>query len=341
MFQPVWGMGRRIFQIAYYLFILVFSGAVCAEVTHNKSQAINWFDRMSSAFSKLNYDGVFVYTHGDSMDSLRIIHRVDNGIEKERIVRLDGQRHEIIRSGENVTCVHPADWNGDINHLIPAGPFAKSFIRDMSQLAGVYHIQVVGNELIAGYESVRLAINPKDEYRYGYKVWLDRKTGLLLKSILVHRGRVLERFQFTQLDLATDIPDSELEVGIVGETLVHYPLLASTEQLIEQKAPSWKLAWKPPGFSMRVQGIKRNYDGELSADTLTFSDGMTAFSVFIEKVPNGNRKELTSQSGATVAVAKKIRSGRSLYFVTVVGEIPLHTAQRVAASVTPVELTAE
>ena len=336
MLQQPLALSSRIFRAACFLFALMSTGLVFAQTTHNENQALEWFERMSSAFSKLNYDGVFVYTHGDFMDSLRIVHRVDKGIERERIIRLDGQRHELIRSGENVTCVHPANWTGDINHRVPAGPFAKSFIRDMSQLSGGYYLQVMGDALIAGRETVSLAINPKDDYRYGYNVWLDRETGLLLKSTLVHHGRVLERFQFTRIDLAADIPDSEFEVGIAGETLIHYPLLASTEQLIEQKTSGWELAWMPSGFRMRVQGIKRAYGGDVRADTLTFGDGMTAFSVFVEKVQNGNHEELTSQSGATAAVARKMVLGNNLYLVTVVGEIPLSVAQRVAASVIPI-----
>lgn len=336
MLRRVLALSNGVFRVACLLFALMFTGLAFAQATHNESQALEWFGRMSNAFSKLNYDGVFVYTHGDSMDTLRIVHRVDKGIERERIIRLDGQRHELIRSGENVTCVHPVDWTGDISHRVPAGPFAKSFVRDMGKLSGGYSLQVMGDELIAGRETVSLAINPKDDYRYGYKVWLDRETGLLLKSTLVHHGRALERFQFTRIDVGADIPDSEFEVGIAGETLIHYPLLASAEQLIEPKTSGWKLAWIPSGFSMKVQGIKRAYDGDARADTLTFGDGMTAFSVFIEKVHNGHHEELTSQTGATVAVARKMTLGNGLYLVTVVGEIPLPTAQRLAASVIPI-----
>lgn len=325
---------------ASLLFLLILSLSSSAEALLAEEETDAWFERISNAFSQHNYDGVFVYSHGNSMESLRIVHRLEDGKERERIVRLDGPRHELIRDGQQVTCVHHADWKGNVNHRIPAGPFAKAFIRDVSNSISGYQLIRTGEGRIVGRDAVSFSIKPKDKYRYGYRIWLDKETGLLLKSVLLHRGRVLERFQFTQLELAKNIPDEALAMGIEGEVFKHQPLVITTKETIEQKKPSWKLTWMPEGFIMRVQGIRRTYGGKTQADTLTFSDGMTAFSVFVEKASDEMHEDVATQMGATVAVARVIKGPSGKHFVTVVGEVPMDTAKRLAASIVPVNASA-
>ena len=299
-----------------------------------------WLVRMSEAFSSQNYDGVFVYSHGSSMETLRIIHHVEDGVERERIVRLDGPVQEIIRQDGKVTCVHGSDWNGNINHKIPLGPFARAFVRDMSELGDSYQLVEKGDGRVAGREARVLLIKPNDDYRYGYRIWLDEETGLLLKSVLVHRGKVLERFQFTQLSIAGEIDESDLTVGIAGETMVHYPLLSHEESLVENKSLDWALSWLPDGFEMRMQGSHPKHENGSHADTITYTDGMAAFSVFIEKIVDQKYEEVSAQKGATVAVTRIVNYPEGDHLVTVVGEVPMKTAKRIALSVAPATIAA-
>lgn len=315
---------------------LPFFAAILLSLTALQAQASDaWLKRMSEAFATQNYDGVFVYVHGSSMDTLRIIHSIQGGEERERIVRLDGPKQEIIRQGGKVTCVHGSDWNGNINHKIPLGPFARAFVRDMSELGDSYELVKKGEGRVAGRDADVLLIRPRDEYRYGYRIWLDRETGLLLKSILIHRGQVLERFQFTQLELTDDIDHSALDVGIPGETMVHYPLLSYEEKPVDAKPLSWNLNWLPDGFEMRMQGAHRKDDGEGGTETLTYTDGMAAFSIFIEKIAGQQYEEVAAQKGATVAVTRIVSYPAGNHLVTVVGEVPMKTAKRLTLSVVP------
>lgn len=309
--------------------LLILAGPVVAE----ESRA--WLVRMSEAFVTQNYDGVFIYSHGSSMETLRIIHQVKEGVERERIVRLDGPVQEIIRQGGKVTCVHGSDWNGNINHKIPLGPFARAFVRDMSELGESYQLIEKGNGRVAGREARVLLIKPTDDYRYGYRIWLDETTGLLLKSVLVHRGKVLERFQFTQLTIGGTVDEAALAVGINGETMVHYPLLSHEQSLVESKPLNWSLNWLPAGFEMRMQGSHPKHEGSSDVDTITYTDGMAAFSVFIEKIADQDYEEVSAQKGATVAVTRIVNYPGGDHLVTVVGEVPMKTAKRIALSVAP------
>lgn len=51
--------------------------------THNSPEA--WLDRMNVALRTLNYEGTFVYIHGDHLETMQITHRADakGGIERQ------------------------------------------------------------------------------------------------------------------------------------------------------------------------------------------------------------------------------------------------------------------
>ena len=205
----------------------------------------------------------------------------------------------------------------------------------MSELGESYQLVEKAKGRVAGRDATILQIQPRDEYRYGYRIWLDQETGLLLKSVLVHRGKVLERFQFTQLQLTDDIDEAVLDVGIPGETMVHYPLLSYEDEPVAAKLLNWNLNWLPAGFEMRMQGAHRKDDGATGTETLTYTDGMAAFSIFIEKIADQQYEEIAAQKGATVAVTRIVSYPTGDYLVTVVGEVPMKTAKRLTLSVVP------
>jgi sigma-E factor negative regulatory protein RseB len=68
-------------------------------------------------------------------------------------------------------------------------------------------------------------------------------------------------------------------------------------------------------------------------EMLMFTDGLATFSVFIEPavdtVPEG-----VAQRGATLAMMTGVEYQNKIYRVTIVGEIPVITAQRLAQGIT-------
>lgn len=68
---------------------------------------------------------------------------------------------------------------------------------------------------------------------------------------------------------------------------------------------------------------------------MMYSDGLAAFSIFVEAMPEAGAANLISRSGATVAVTLTLDGGSNQgnHLVTVVGEIPTATAQKIALSI--------
>jgi sigma-E factor negative regulatory protein RseB len=159
---------------------------------------------------------------------------------------------------------------------------------------------------------------------------------MLLRSELVDGdGQRLEIFQFNQIRFGDEVNAAALEPEGKDGSLVSHLTLASREpRPVSPEEVAWEAGWLPDGFRIAAADIRRAPSSLKSIDTIMFSDGLTAFSLFVEDMPDDGAASMVSRNGATVAVTHMIRDrDNEPYLVTLVGEIPTPTAQRIARSV--------
>ncbi|WP_179957495.1 MucB/RseB C-terminal domain-containing protein [Exilibacterium tricleocarpae] len=293
------------------------SGAV-----QSPAQVTELLGRMSAAVRELDYRGLFTYEQGGSLDTLKIVHSVRDGVEYERLEHLSGPTREFVRRGQPVNCLPPGDQ------------LLRGRLRALGENAGGlsahYVFYLRGEERIAGREAHILQIVPRDEYRYGYTLGIDRQSGMPLLFMLVsemEKGkRVLERFQFVELTLG-GIDDSEL-TPVSDRHRIAGQQMDGCRPPPSARTDNWQLNWLPQGFMFSGQ---RKI--EPNGDMLMYTDGLTTFSVFIDPVVDSYTVEGQARRGATVAYMQRVEKHNLPYSITVVGEIPPITARRVAESV--------
>ena len=290
----------------------------------------DWLQRMDQAFRTADYDGVFSYLDGE-LSAFRIVHKVVDGIEHERLVYLDGARREIIRVGDEVSCIAEA---GDELHAVidqlPEGPYARAFSPRLHGLGEHYDVRLKGQDRIAGRTAIRLAITPRDDNRYGYRIWLDQDTALLLRAELHDEvGRRLEVFQFTSLRTGDDVTVADASPSATGLVTSRVPPAANGPLA----PPAWRARWVPSGFRM-TDGRGRVGTASRQVSTLLFSDGIATFSVFVETAPARAPAAAATRRGATSLHTRLARGPqRRSHLVTVVGEVPAATARRIAEGI--------
>ena len=184
---------------------------------------------------------------------------------------------------------------------------------------------------VAGRSVINLIVRPRDAHRFGYRLSLDKASGLLLRSELIgSKGQVLERFQFVDITLNPELSKEHFTAGARRyQPQQETPVSPAPATIAKDK--SWKVQWLPSGFSSTRPD--RHAAGE--DDRVTFTDGMTVFSVFLERSAKVNplhAAEGHAQKGATTAYSRVILHSDQFHRVTVVGEIPTKTAQRIARS---------
>ena len=284
---------------------------------------------MKHALHEESYEGIFIYMRGSQLETIEVVHEFKNGKEFERLTSLSGELREIIRQDGKSVCYHANSDHIDLSHDLPLGPFSHSFTENLTANQSMYRITQHGKGRIAGRTAIKIAINPLDN-RYGYELWLDEETGLLLRSNLVNRGRVLELFQFSQVTIGDEIQSSQLVSSLPENATRH--LLTQPDQEIAQTQvkKDWRVSWIPNGFRpVRAP----------AANGLAFTDGIATLSIFVERiVERGGRKSPLGDTqnlvGATVVITRQIKG--SSQQITVVGEVPMAMAKRVADSIEPV-----
>ena len=298
------------------------------EIADDQREAQVWLEKMGQALRLGSYEGIFTYMRGYRFDTVQVAHQFRDGEEYERLTQLNGEPREIVRAGDLVVCNHANTDAVDLDHDLLMGPFTRAFSEKISTYQSVYHFSMLGHDRIAGRAAVVLGISPKNNDRYSYRLWLDEETGLLLQSHLMNQGRVLEAFQFSRIDIGKPIDESAL-FSALGEDRIQHQLSIVPPTLVSEatpvQAPAWKVSWIPRGFkAVRMPNQNR----------VLFTDGLATFSVFVDRPGPAELGQLVTHMGGTVVISRQLKN--SSQQITVVGEVPMDTAKRVAESVEPI-----
>jgi sigma-E factor negative regulatory protein RseB len=280
------------------------------------SEAIEWLDKMSRSANEVSYHGVVTYQRGrDDMQVIQVAHSVANGSTSEQLTQLTGQGAQVVRKDHPLDCIHPG------HKLLLLG---EEFQAGRCGIAEQYRFRVAEGERVAGRKSVRVLIQPRDMYRYGYVMDLDRDTGLLLKTMTLGRGdRVLEKFQFADLSYDENLPEG-VDIDVIHHAEHPVPGADAPGRSLSRH---WGVSWLPRGFAAT--------DAQLpQSSRRTYTDGLAVFSVFLEELERELKPgEGVARKGSTTSYTRGMRLVDQPVLITVVGEIPVNTARMVADSV--------
>ena len=169
---------------------------------------------MSRALRTLNYEGTFVHLQGTHASSMRILHANDGEGELERMTSLDGEAREVIRDRSLVTCIWPGSRSVVVSKSRP-----RQLLPDVDEALASndrYELHHAGVDRVAAVETDVVEVRPRDRYRYGYRFWIDRQTRMLLRSMLLDGGRVVEQVLFTAIAYPDAIDRSRFEIDVAS-----------------------------------------------------------------------------------------------------------------------------
>jgi sigma-E factor negative regulatory protein RseB len=268
---------------------------------------------------------------GDRAETLRIIHRVRGKDVSERLQSLDGSEREFVREGDELTCYFPDKKMVLVERRSPDGPLlgALPAITDGDSL--VYEIRGGERERLLGRTTRVVALHPRDEYRYGYRLWIDEQTSMPLKTQLCdQQGKVIEQILFSNIDLPERIPDSMFKPLVDAS---NYRWLRADRQVVAAAAAPpalWEAMRLPPGFRMANQSTQSLPGSKEPVAHLVFTDGVASVSVFVEPRKADSATQQGAQRVGSSSAFSTIVDGHQ---VTAVGEVPPNTVQFIAKQV--------
>jgi sigma-E factor negative regulatory protein RseB len=291
-----------------------------------------WLVRIHEAASHRNFQGTFVVSGGGSVSSARIAHYCQGPSQFERSESLDGQARLVYRHNDVVTTLWPAARVATVEQRDPLSQFPGLLQAGDDHIADFYEVHARGVERIAGQEANVLDVRPRDAYRYGYRLWADQTSGLLLRAdVLGSHHEVLETSAFSEVSIGVrPKPDTVL---LPMKRLDGYRVLRPVMTPTRLEAEGWILSEPVPGFH-QVNCVRRPIEGRGDLGSsgagepvlqAIYSDGLTYVSVFIEPFqPARHTKPLQTSVGPTQTLMRR----HGDWWITVLGDVPpltLHT----------------
>ena len=308
--------------LRHLLLALLISAAGTVPASASDSAPGEQLARMSDALRSLSYEGTLVYLHDNKLETLQIVHRVEDGQVSEQLVSLNGPVRTLTREKGNVTCElpesHPISVQGsgvgrDVLH-------ARKI--DLEAISDHYLVHPLGAARVAGRQTDVVGIIPRDGLRYGYRFYLDRESGLPLKTDLMgQRAEPIEQIMFTSLTLLSSEQPALASAGSFPEQT------QADADAVDPESGSWRFAELPPGFSLVMRDNWSDSSGQ-PVEHLVLSDGLASVSVYVETDPQEGLEGGT-RIGAVHAVGNRV-SGHQ---ITVVGEVPSATVDAVLSGI--------
>ena len=312
----------------FFAFALALAGCQAAFAAEpQQSEGASLLSAIQSAAQHQNYAGTFIYQQGSQVQSTRVVHVNENNSEFEKLELLDGRIREFIRHDDEVRCYVPDKKLILIESHAKPDQFPALLSRPASDIDAEYSISRSGVERVAGRPCNVVQVEPRDALRYGYKLWSDQATGLLLRAqTMGPHGEVLEQVEFTDITIGGRIDRNRLKpsaASVDGWTTEQFQSVPA-----DFAAQGWHVNVDLPGFTRTLES-KRTFGTGREVGQMVYSDGLASVSVFIEPVGAKGAAEGDASKGP-INVARR-RYGD--FWVTVVGEVPASTIHLVADSV--------
>ncbi len=307
-------------------------GAVSASAHATPEEARAWLARMSEALATREYDGLFTHSNRRQSETMRIVHRMEGERSVERLVSLDGSGREIVRTPREVHAYLPDQGVVLVEPRTDEGSLLTALPKPGAVLDAQYLLEVRSGYRLLGRDVRVVEIRPRDAYRYGYRLWLDEKTAMPLRSEVCDQlGRPVERIQFTRLDMHKNMPARETEPSVDASG---FRWVRSARTVADRRTagPGWRPLKVPPGFRLVGWRAQTLPEHPMPVQHLVFSDGFASVSVFIEP---GSRNTPAPSEASHMGAASTFTTTVQGHVITAVGEVPPTTVRDIATSLAP------
>lgn len=286
-----------------------------------------WLLRMNEASRRRSYVGTFVVSSfAGALSSARIWHACEGDVQMERVESLTGAPRAIFRRNDEIMTFLPNSRVVRSEKRDSLGPFPHLLTASENSIPDYYSARRAGSDRVAGYDADVVLLAPRDNLRFGYRIWSEKKSGLVVKlQTLNTEGNVLEQAAFSELQL-----DAPVRMDKLAQ------MMASTDGYRIEKTDVVKTSAAAEGWALKaaVAGFKPMscYKRPAAENTMQwiFSDGLASVSLFVEPYDRQRHvhEGLFAAVGATQTLTQRIQE----WWLTAVGEVPPHTLKAFAQS---------
>ncbi len=316
-----------------FLFCFFCAGINFSAFASDVEQARASLERLSQSLRQLNFNTSFVVVKNNQAEPYHWLHGVMDTDSKEKaaekieleiLALLNGPRRDILRVGNTVSYIEPEYAPYSIASTQISGPIPAVFGRDISILDDNYHFVPVGKSRVLGRAAQLIRIVPKDAHRYGYWLWLDQDSGLMLKlAVVTRKGQLLEQIQFTHLEISDNVSENLKQLYVTD-----LPKVIELSAKEDDAQLAWQVNWLPNGFKEVKSDRHRITSSKQAVEFMLFNDGLIDISVYVNPSQEKQRAIEYAHDGATIVLSHVVNNIE----VSVVGKIPLASAKKIVSS---------
>jgi len=298
-------------------------------LSHSSDDPWLIIEKATKATKFLNYKGVFRTQHNKEIKSIEITHATNNEQEFLRINVLDGSPGEVLSQGKTTYVYNTIEDNVIIQKRKKQRLFPAIFPSNVEVLKDFYRLSIGKTERIAGRLSQLLVLSPIDDFRYFHYFWLDRKSFLPLKMVVMDKDKnIIEQASFIQIKtidnknldwFKPDVDPSKnyiFDDKIVGQGIV--------------KNRFWKVKKIPLGYKEVDFRTKRMSGSNFLSHQLVFSDGLSYVSLFIKPISRGQKPKVGHVKVGINNICAQYQDG---YQIMAVGSVPTSTCNKFSESI--------
>jgi sigma-E factor negative regulatory protein RseB len=299
----------------------------------------DWLMRWNEASKRRAYTGTFVVSTPQAISSAKIWHVCDGQQQLERVDTLTGPARTTIRRNEEVVTFVPETKLSVLEKREGLSLFPSILQSSTPTLGDHYSLKPLSwIERVAGFEADVIELIARDDLRFSYRIWSEKKTGLILKLQTIDaQSRVLEQVAFSELQLDAPVRLNDLVRAMrqrSGYSAQKLDLIRTSPQV-----QGWQFKKPISGFNtvachFRVpQGTS---DATQHPLQWVLSDGLASVSAFIETFDAGRH---TQEAQMAVGSTHSLSRRHGNHWITWVGEVPFKTLLLFATSLERIQST--
>ena len=288
-----------------------------------------WLMRIQDASRLRSYAGTFVVSSsGGALSSARIWHSGDRAQQIEKVEMLTGNPRSTFRRNDEVLTFLPEQRVVRAEKRDSLGLFPHLLKSEDTAIPEFYAARSMGNDRVAGFDADVVQLAPKDALRFGYRVWSEKRSGLVIKlQTLDGEGKVLEQVAFSELQM--DAPVRADKLSQMMQPPQGWRVERAQAVRTDAAAEGWALKAPVAGFKPMNCYQRPAAAGAPGGIQWIFSDGLAAVSLFVEPYDRERHtQEGLFASGATHTLARRVED----WWLTAVGEVPAPTLKAFAQS---------
>lgn len=288
----------------------------------------DWLAQTQEATRGRAYSGTLVVSAGEELSVSKVWHVCDRTTQMERVDSLTGPaRTTVRRNGDVITFVHDKKI-AFTDQRESLGLLPMRWRANGQSLDRYYRLREAGQQRVAGHDAKVVELLPYDASRWGYRIWTEAKTGVVIKlQTLDNQGTVLEQVAYSELQMGASVSMQSLEQRMNNtEGYVVKP-----RTLRKNQWPSFVRSKPEPILGFSALSCYQRTDIDASAHPLrahcVFSDGLASVSVFVEPLrADLAQSPIQTVRGATHVVTQALGP----YWVSAMGEAPPETLMRLS-----------